>query len=157
MDFFSHFNSGWEQQYDPQTQSLGGNLFRSTMMVAAISFALREDLRNDFRELGFPVSDEIYDDLIHLASTGIRNIDTDFPLLIYPNPSSSDITVTGLPFGGNDMDIRVFDSTGRQLLLKSLEFNSSRIHIDLSSLPVGLYIAVIRSGTKTWSRKIIRE
>ena len=59
MEFFSHFNAGWELQYDRLNPSAGGNVFRSTMMVAALSFALKGDLRKDFRDLGFPVSDEI--------------------------------------------------------------------------------------------------
>ena len=44
--------------------------FRATLLVTALSYAFQSDLRAEFRELRFPVSDAIYDQLMSLATPG---------------------------------------------------------------------------------------
>lgn len=156
MEFFSHFDSGWEQQYDPLNPSEEGNLFRSTLMVAAFSFALKGDLRQDFRDLGFPLSDNTYDQLMQDASTGISEIPAMARSIVYPNPFRSGITLTGLPNFGKNANILIFDALGRQLLAREMEINQDKVIIDLPSLPEGFYNLVIQSETKTWHRKIVK-
>lgn len=125
-------------------------------MVAAFSFALKGDLRQDFRDLGFPLSDNTYDQLMQDASTGISEIPAMARSIVYPNPFRSGITLTGLPNFGKDANILIFDALGRQLLAREMEINQDKVIIDLPSLPEGFYNLVIQSDTKTWHRKIVK-
>lgn len=156
MEFFSHFNASWELRYDRLNQSEEGNIFRSTMMTAAISFALNDDLRDEFRDLGFPVSDDIFNDLIAEASTGIQTIPDIDELIVYPNPSGSIITVTGFPPEAISCKIRVLDILGRRIMMNDLRLINDRVTIDLTPLPVGQYEIIISCPMKTWNKNIVK-
>ncbi|MFA4838259.1 MAG: hypothetical protein WC703_02125 [Candidatus Neomarinimicrobiota bacterium] len=64
MKFLQQFNEDWHRRYDPKNDSVEGATFRATLMVSALSYAFDEDLRVEFRELDFPISDEIYLELM---------------------------------------------------------------------------------------------
>lgn len=156
MDFFSHFDSGWERLYDPANPSVSGNLFRSTMMVAAVSFAMDEDLRADFSDLEFPVSDEIYAWLMDQASTGIASDSSSSRIIIYPDPARSGISVAGIPSSGSEAQFRILDLAGRLMYSKTLYRTGVVPYIDLSSLPDGIYCIIIRTNQEILRRKIIK-
>jgi hypothetical protein len=54
------WNADWQQRYSPTQNMPAAETFRSTMMVAAISYGVQKDLRATFSQLGFPVDDLIY-------------------------------------------------------------------------------------------------
>ena len=54
------WNADWQQRYSPTQNTPAAETFRSTMMVAAISYGVQKDLRATFSQLGFPVDDLIY-------------------------------------------------------------------------------------------------
>jgi hypothetical protein len=60
MFFLQKFNPEWRSQYSQASNSTDAETFRSTLMVSAISYAFQSDLRQEFRELNFPVDDNIY-------------------------------------------------------------------------------------------------
>jgi hypothetical protein len=55
----------------------------------------------------------------------------------YPNPTSTDLTVSGLPVGGANT-IEVFDVNGR--LIQTIQTQSSQHKIDVSTWNAGLYL-----------------
>lgn len=74
MHLLEVFNEDLRQQYDAQQDTAAGAEFRSTLLVTALSHAFQSDLRADFRALGFPVSDAVYDQLMHLATSAIPHL-----------------------------------------------------------------------------------
>ena len=68
MKFLENFNESWVTQYSPHFDTAKADTFRASMMVAAIAYAFDQDLRQEFRELNFPVSDEIYDQFFNLKN-----------------------------------------------------------------------------------------
>jgi hypothetical protein len=58
------FNEDLRQRYDQYHHSGEADAFRSTLMVTALSYAFTTDLRDEFRNLNFPINDETYDELI---------------------------------------------------------------------------------------------
>lgn len=68
MEFLQVFNEELKNEYDPTQNSLQGDEFRATFMVTALSYAFSTDLRPEFRDLNFPISNEKYDDLMDLVS-----------------------------------------------------------------------------------------
>jgi len=69
MQLLGTFDSAMLQKYDPQNNSLTGATYRSTMFVAAMSYAFQKDLRAEFRSLDFPIDDQSYDRLSASAAT----------------------------------------------------------------------------------------
>lgn len=67
MSFLQNFNEDWHRRYEPDKDSVEGESFRATMMVSALSYAFDKDLRPEFKDLNFPVNDDVYLEL--LAST----------------------------------------------------------------------------------------
>jgi hypothetical protein len=63
MTLLQGFNQTWVDEFDPSNNSTEGETFRATLMVAALSYAFSTDLRAEFRDLNFPISDETFDDL----------------------------------------------------------------------------------------------
>ena len=88
MRLLEVFNEDLWQQYDPQTDTPAADEFRATLLVTALSYAFQSDLRAEFRDLRFPISDAIYDQLMSLATP-------DAPRLsITLNPQLSTIDVS---------------------------------------------------------------
>ena len=61
--FLQRFNSDWLTRYAPSQNTTQADAFRSTLMVAAVSYGVGRDLRQDFRNLGFPIVDAIFNEL----------------------------------------------------------------------------------------------
>jgi len=53
----------WANAYDPLNNTADADTFRATLMVRALSDAFQTDLKDEFRDLNFPVSDQIYNAL----------------------------------------------------------------------------------------------
>lgn len=67
MTLLQLFDEGLRLRYDAGRNTPEAETFRSTLMVAAISFAFGRDLRAEFRDLRFPVNDATYDELYSRA------------------------------------------------------------------------------------------
>ena len=64
MKFLQQFNQDWLERYDPMNDSTEGSSFRATFMVSALSYAFEKDLRAEFKEIKFPIDDDIYEGLL---------------------------------------------------------------------------------------------
>lgn len=155
MDFFSHFNQNWDINFDRNNPSDKGKVFRATMMVAGISFALRQDLRNDFIDLGFPVDDGIYDDLMNQASVGMPEDPDENDLCIWPNPVSSRLMMSGFTPESGGIRITLLDGLGQPVISLIPEINKGTISLDFSKLPAGIYLVIVFSDTGLWTRRVV--
>lgn len=72
--------------------------------------------------------------------------------LIYPIPSSSDLTITQLPFGSN---VQIFDMLGK-LTYQEVTYSGME-KIDVSEWNKGIYFVKILQGNLETTRKIIVE
>lgn len=64
MSFLQNFSEDWHNRYEPDKDSVEGEIFRATMMVSALSYAFDKDLRQEFKDLNFPVNDDVYLELL---------------------------------------------------------------------------------------------
>ncbi len=76
----------------------------------------------------------------HLAQSAIS---------LFPNPASDWLQITGVE---QDARVRVFTATGQLALTHQWAANGQ--HIDVSSLPAGIYYAEIETKTKHWRKKL---
>ena len=67
----------WANSYDHLNNNIAADEFRATLMVKALSEAFQTDLREEFRDLNFPVSDQIYNalpvELVSFTATAIMS------------------------------------------------------------------------------------
>ncbi|MFP6581295.1 MAG: hypothetical protein VCD00_01925 [Candidatus Hydrogenedentota bacterium] len=60
MYLLQHFDEQLKGLYDQQHNTPKASAFRSTLLIAAMSYAFQTDLRENFRVLNFPISDPVY-------------------------------------------------------------------------------------------------
>ncbi len=63
MRLLRTFDDSLAARYAPYTNSVAASTFRATLMVAALSYGFRQDLRAEFRALNFPIDDATYTSL----------------------------------------------------------------------------------------------
>jgi hypothetical protein len=54
------FDSDILARYAPAENSPEASTYRATLMIAALSYGFQQDLREEFRQLGFPIDDAAY-------------------------------------------------------------------------------------------------
>ncbi len=70
MRLLGVFDEDLRQRYDQHNDTPAADEFRATLLVTALSYGFQSDLRPEFRQLRFPVSDAIYDELMSRATSG---------------------------------------------------------------------------------------
>jgi hypothetical protein len=68
MALLQHFNENWSNRYDQNNNTPEADTFRATLMVASLSYAFSTDLRAEFKDLNFPIDDDIYNELINVMN-----------------------------------------------------------------------------------------
>ncbi|MGE0090323.1 MAG: T9SS type A sorting domain-containing protein [Bacteroidales bacterium] len=89
---------------------------------------------------------------------GINNIDLNNKIKIYPNPTSSSITVEIENIQTDSYTISIFDITGKQVYSEKVK-NEGLIkkELDLSGYSKGIYSVNITFANKIWSQKIVLQ
>jgi len=70
MAFLQRFNPEWEKAFSARSNSPQAERFRATLACAALSHAFEEDLRQEFRDLLFPIDDEVFRQLMASGTAG---------------------------------------------------------------------------------------
>ena len=73
-------------------------------------------------------------------------------VLVYPNPTPGDVTIE---ISGNYKEVKVFDITGRQLVVP-IQPTATRVRLDLSSYPPGLYVLDIQTERDLKREKVVK-
>lgn len=76
-------------------------------------------------------------------------------VIIYPNPLITQVTVKLSEEFVNGATVSLTDVTGR--LLQSLSVKGSQYVLKLNGIPAGIYFVKISNGTKTVTKKIVKE
>jgi hypothetical protein len=63
MRLLRTFDAAMLARYAPASNTPPASAFRATLLVAAVSYGFAEDLRGEFRDLGFPIDNAAYDAL----------------------------------------------------------------------------------------------
>lgn len=68
-----------------------------------------------------------------------------FELNVYPNPAGDAVWVESSGGGSAVRRVSMADATGRQQVVRDWEFAATRIQLDLSELPAGLYLLILEN------------
>jgi Secretion system C-terminal sorting domain len=76
---------------------------------------------------------------------------------IYPNPTVEHINVdlSGMDLEAGNVDLFVYDMTGRQMIKKSIIGNGIEL-IDVTLLPASTYNVVVKQGATTYQQRVIK-
>lgn len=90
-----------------------------------------------------------------LACTGISEVNGNIAA-VYPNPSKGQLTVD---FGKADAGgkITVFDMIGNTVHNQNVYSGTSKVNIDLSTMPKGMYLVTVSNHSGSTTRKLIIE
>ena len=99
----------------------------------------------------------IDDFVIEEASLAVNDFDLlSQSISIYPNPSKNVFTISW--DSGSDIDIELFDLTGKKILSKkNIVGRSSKYELDMSKFSKGFYFAKIKIGAGSVTKKIILQ
>ncbi|MBL0340748.1 MAG: T9SS type A sorting domain-containing protein [Bacteroidetes bacterium] len=92
-----------------------------------------------------------------MLPTSLPEITTSENLLLYPNPANTTLNIETrmLPVSGSKLTIS--DVTGRTLLTKTLDANSTRHQIDIASFSAGIYFVQVEAGEKITRGRFVKE
>lgn len=102
MTFFQRFNPEWEKGFSARRNSPQAERFRATLVAAALSHAFQKDLRPEFRDLRFPIEDNVFQQLLTLTSTekgntaeqgALQRTRTSHAAELYGYPEGEDVKV----------------------------------------------------------------
>jgi len=159
MEFLQGFSEDLRQRYDQDNNTAEASTFRSTLMITALSYAFSTDLRTDFRDLNFPISDETYSELIGMV-TNVKEFDnlilSNFELKQNcPNPFNPITSIDFYIAAGKTGVLSVFNINGQ--ILESCRFDdgSHRFFWDGSKYASGIYFYKLESDNYTEVKKML--
>ena len=166
MDLLQVFDPGLRSRYDQQHNTLAADTFRATLMTTAVCYGFDQDLREEFRNLNFPISDAIYEELINMVNTspiGIEIQSSDIPndynlLQNFPNPFNP---ITKIQFTlpkESHAVLTIHNIMGQEIAVlvdKRLQAGTYIYNLKASDLPSGTYFYRLQTGTFKQTKKLI--
>lgn len=130
-----HFNWGWGGSGDSWF-----NVFRSQLNAPGYKFT------DEHRALlGItPPKDSIESE----EPIAIQTVDNPFAAEIYPNPASDKIFVSYRLEGNSDIEMQIFDATGRIVRRVALAPASNQTTVDIAGLVPGIYVCRLQGHSK---------
>ena len=90
---------------------------------------------------------------LNCSGAGISDINESNTLMIYPNPTNGDFTITGLELVGTVSSLSLTDMNGK--VVKVLDTKATKFSMSL--IKPGVYFLNIRAGNKQEVLKIVKE
>jgi hypothetical protein len=90
---------------------------------------------------------------LNCSGAGISDINESNTLMLYPNPTNGDFTITGLELVGTVSFLSLTDMNGK--VVKVLDTKATKF--SMTSIKPGVYFLNIRSGNKQEVLKIVKE
>jgi hypothetical protein len=77
-------------------------------------------------------------------------------MVVYPNPASDVITISFGKVDASQVEITLFDLSGRLVSNEVLNLNGSSVEVSVNQLPAGVYTLKVKAGTDVFFTKITR-
>jgi hypothetical protein len=136
MEFFSSFNPDIEKKYDSNNGSITAQTFRATYIVAGFSYALKEDLRDEFKKLNFPIDDKEFSELLPIKVSAIP------PTVTLPTINGVNLDVPGAVITTNSgtfsFTVSAYDESGIGRMVVKV---NGVVQIDKNNLDPTIYLS----------------
>lgn len=106
-----------------------------------------------------PGDEDIILDSSFYFSTNSFTIESENSFNVFPNPASQSISVEYSVNNSNEAHFTIFNQLGELLLAntKKTSGNKGSVQIDCSTIPSGMYLLMVQSGSEAGSKKFIIE
>jgi hypothetical protein len=162
MRLLQGFNPNWAQRYDCLNNTAAADTFRATLMVTALSYAFSTDLRSEFRNLNFPISDQTYDELYgSVTSVKDKGLYVPAPFRLddnFPNPFNPSTTIGYVLPHKSAVQLNVYNIVGQQvasLVNDEQETGYHELKFDGSNLASGVYFYRLQAGAYEATKKLL--
>jgi len=78
-----------------------------------------------------------------------------FGVMVTPQPASSELYITLGKLSSEGVAVELYNQSGRLMLSESGKATNGVLKLDVSSLPSGVYNAVIRTGTSVLKQRVV--
>lgn len=142
---------GWMWGADRYFEEFRPKLGRVKMRLAVIDNTLYEDLTGSIVQ-GDTIWGNISPDWIFTATKNLHESKNE--LKLYPNPAMDFISLEIPESSDNPLAVQVFDAAGRLLRTTDVAGQKDKIQVDLSGLPAGFFMIIVRSESEIWRGKL---
>ncbi len=95
---------------------------------------------------------------VGIWNVSVQNVSLNKEIVLYPNPANNYLTIKYLGNSLNNLDIKVFDILGKNVLTQTVNFtNKEEQTIDIAHLPKGIYVIKYSTATFTGNKLITKE
>jgi hypothetical protein len=77
-------------------------------------------------------------------------------LSLHPNPASNSLIIQ-IPLRDRPSDIKLSDLSGKVIVQRRIQANSTQYELNISNLPMGIYIVKMQQGGEIFSSKFIKQ
>ncbi len=91
------------------------------------------------------------------ATLGLEELDQNFSMLPYPNPTTGKVKVIMNGEVGESYNVVLYNGIGQALELREQVRSNATLELDLSHLPKGMYLIEVKSENGKSVRRIIKE
>jgi hypothetical protein len=156
------FNANWLQRYAQLSNTAAADTFRVTLMTTAVSFGFAKDLRNDFRNLNFPISDQIYIELYN-SVTFVEDAHFYLPSHFelgnnFPNPFNPSTTISFSLPTKSFVTLKLFDALGREvstLVSEELPVGTYSRQWNAANMSSGIYFYRLQASSFIETKKLV--
>ncbi len=165
------FADGYDSSADPDWEAAyagGANgsdaLFRNRTINMLDKFSAGDVVQIRFRLFSDPFANAwgwAIDNLLIQTEpviSGVNDPEIESAVSIFPNPSFGNVNLTIENVLRGDINMRVIDYSGKQILNQSLYNQTGRLEqrINLSQLPFGIYVIELNNGQDIVTKKILK-
>jgi len=89
----------------------------------------------------------------------VSTAETEQSFKIYPNPARNSITVTFPSGNADNFQLQVLNIAGVSMITKSdfTKTGNNQVQINLSSIPGGTYLLILKNDKSTFQTKIVKQ
>ena len=97
--------------------------------------------------------------VVHKPISGINEQSGIDNIVLYPNPSNNVVNLDFTLGKAEKLKLTISDALGRQVYSEKLNIPSGKFHkeLDMTDLPVGIYLLRLETDTKIYNNKIIKN
>lgn len=89
--------------------------------------------------------------------TGVENIDNDFGILIYPNPSTGQFTIEKPSDLNKEVQVKLLDVTSKLILEKVIPADQQKVEIDIRNYSKGIYYLQLIVNDEIFVKQVLKN
>ena len=112
----------------------------------------------DFPSIRTSSSINYWDDIsFNSIGTAVNSLHSNNEIYIYHNSTTGKFEISEIESLGKDCTVEVYNNTGKSVFTSNLDVLNSKISLDLSTFPIGMYIVRLSNNGISYQGKLIKK